>query len=109
VIRALLIAAIAFAVLVPLVLALSGRRAPLWLTCALAPGVAFAVAGAISAATAWGGRTADGSDDVTNTGSLLVAAALALMAGGMAAALSWLIARVRRGNAWTRGAGSGRA
>jgi hypothetical protein len=101
-VRAVLIAAIAVAVVVPLWLALAGRALRPALVAALTPAALLVLAAAVASATAWGDRVSEGSRDVSNTHALLVAAGLALMAGAMAWALAALLARVRRGNAWAR-------
>jgi hypothetical protein len=101
-IAAVLSAAIVIAIATPIVAALAGMRLRWSIVISLAPAAALALATLVSAATTWGGRTASGSEDVSNTGALLVAAVLTLMAGVMGVCIASVVTRVRRGTGWSR-------
>src|SRR3954467_6334738 len=103
-IGAVLWAMIVIAGAAPIVSALVGMRLRSSIVISLVPGVILALGTLVSLATAWGGRTASGSDDVTNTGALLVAAVLTLMAGALGDCIAGVVTRVRSGNRWSRGA-----
>jgi hypothetical protein len=103
-IGAVLSAMIVVAVSAPIVSALIGMRLRSSIAISLVPGGVLALAMLVSVATAWGGRTAAGSDDVSNTGALLVAAVLTLMAAVLGVCIASVVTRVRRGNRWSRGA-----
>jgi hypothetical protein len=96
--------ALLLALATPIVAAFAGTRLRSSIAISLVPGALLALATPLSALTAWGGRTTPGSDDVSNTGALLVAAVLALMAGVLGDCIASVVTRVRRGNRWSRGA-----
>jgi hypothetical protein len=102
VLAAIAIAAVVAGAALPIVASLAGTRLRTSFALAWLPAVVLAVAWLGSFATSWGGRTADGSEDVSNSYALGVASLLALMAGALAFALAALITRVRGGNAWSR-------
>jgi hypothetical protein len=102
VIGGLLSAMIVVAITAPIVAALVGMRLRTSTAIALVPGVLLAFAALGSTATAWGGRTTSGSDDVSNAGALLVAAVLTLMAGVIGVCVASVVTRVRRGPGWSR-------
>jgi hypothetical protein len=101
-ISAVLSAAIVIAIATPIVAALVGMRLRFSIAISLAPGAVLAVATLVSTATAWGGRTASGSQGVSNTGAVLVASVLTLMAGVMGVCIASVVTRVRRGAGWSR-------
>jgi hypothetical protein len=101
-IAAVLSAAIVVAIATPIVAALVGTRLRWSIVISLVPGAVLALATIASTATAWGSRTAAGSENVSNAGALLVAGALALMAGVMGVCIASVVTRVRRGNGWSR-------
>jgi hypothetical protein len=102
VLAAIAIAAVVAGAALPIVASLAGMRLRTSFVLAWLPAVVLAVAWIVSFATAWGERTADGSEDVSNSYALGVASLLALMAGALAFALAALITRVRGCNAWSR-------
>ncbi len=99
---AILVAALALAVLLPVLAAFRGARLRTSVGLSAVPAVVVAVGALASLATAWGGRSAESSNDVSNSYALFVAAALALMAGVIGDCLAALITRVRGGNEWSR-------
>ncbi|MDX6568532.1 MAG: hypothetical protein QOH15_1110 [Gaiellales bacterium] len=101
-IAAVLSAAIVVAIATPIVAALVGTRLRWSIVISLVPGAVLVLATIASTATAWGSRTAAGSENVSNAGALLVAGALALMAGVMGVCIASVVTRVRRGNGWSR-------
>jgi uncharacterized membrane protein len=101
-IGALLSAMMIVAISAPIVAAFVGMRLRSSTAIAVVPGLLLAVAALGSLATAWGGRTTATSDDVSNTGALLVAAILALGAGAMGVCVASVVTRVRRGPGWSR-------
>jgi hypothetical protein len=101
-IAAVLSAAIVIAIATPIVAALIGTRLRWSIAISLAPGAVLVLAALVSTATAWGGRTEPGSRGVSNTGAVLVAAVLTLMAGVMGICIASVVTRVRRGNGWSR-------
>jgi hypothetical protein len=103
-IGAVLWAMIVIAGAAPIVSALAGTRLRSSIVISVVPGVILVLATLASTATAWGGHTAPGSDDVSNTGALLVAAVLTLMAGALGDCIASVVTRVRSGNRWSRGA-----
>ncbi|MEO9175270.1 MAG: hypothetical protein ABI317_07115 [Gaiellales bacterium] len=86
----------------PIIASLAGARLRTSLVLACLPSMLLAIGWLVSFGTAWGARSADGSEDVSNSYALGVASLLALMAGALAFALAALITRVRGGNAWSR-------
>lgn len=101
-IAAVLSAAIVIAIATPIVAALAGVRLRWSIVISLVPGALLVLATVASRPTAWGGRAAQGSEDVSNSGALLVAAVLTLMAGVMGLCIAGIVTRVRRGNGWSR-------
>jgi hypothetical protein len=101
-IAAVLSAAIVVAIATPIVAALVGTRLRWSIVISLVPGAMLVLATLASTATAWGGRTAAGSQGVSNTGALFVAGVLTLMAGAMGVCIASVVTRVRRGNGWSR-------
>jgi hypothetical protein len=101
-IAAVLSAAIVIAIATPIVAALVGMRLRWSIAISLTPGGALLLATLVSTATAWGGRTASGSEGVSNTTAVLVAAVLTLMAGVMGVCIASVVTRVRRGSGWSR-------
>jgi hypothetical protein len=102
VIVVILIAAIAIGVGAPIVAAFRGASLRTSAVLALVPASLFGVGALVSLETAWGGRSAESSEDVSNTYALFVASLLALFAGVMGFCLAALITRVRGGSEWSR-------
>jgi hypothetical protein len=100
-VAAILIAAIAIGVGAPIVAAFRGASLRTSVVLSLVPAVVLAVGSLASLETAWGGRSAESSEDVSNSYALFVASLLALFAGVMGFCLAALITRVRGGSAWS--------